>query len=253
MNGEYALDLIERGKRIDGRDFLEFRKIEIEKNLIKNAEGSARVKFGETEVIASVKFDVDEPFPDTPEEGVLIVNAEFTPLASPDFEPGPPTEDAIELARVVDRGIRASKCIKMEELCIKPGEKVWYVFVDIHVINDKGNLLDASALASLVALLDAKLPKFDGEKIIRGEFERNLPVEFKPINVSVCKVKDNFLVDPTLEEEEIVDAKLSVCVRDDGKICALQKQGEKELSFEDVEKIIEIALMKSEEIRKMVS
>ncbi|MEM7826258.1 MAG: RNA-binding protein, partial [Candidatus Aenigmatarchaeota archaeon] len=62
MNGEYALDLIERGKRIDGRDFLEFRKIEIEKNLIKNAEGSARVKFGETEVIASVKFDVDEPF-----------------------------------------------------------------------------------------------------------------------------------------------------------------------------------------------
>lgn len=252
MNGDYALELIEKGKRIDGRDFLEFRKIEIEKNVIKNAEGSARVKLGETEVIASVKFDVNEPFPDSPEEGILIVNAEFTPLASPDFEPGPPGEDAIELARIVDRGIRASECIKMKELCIEAGKKVWCVFVDIHVINHKGNLLDASALASVAALWNAKLPRFDGEKVIREELEKKLPVEFKPINITICKVKDKLLVDPTLEEEEVVDAKLSVCVRDDDKICALQKQGKGELSFDEVEKIIEIALEKSKEVRRVI-
>ncbi|MEM5829452.1 MAG: exosome complex protein Rrp42 [Candidatus Aenigmatarchaeota archaeon] len=252
MDGEYALELIEKGKRIDGRKFEEFRKIEIMPNVVKNAEGSASVKFGETEVVAGVKLDLGEPFPDTPEEGILIVNAEFTPLASPDFEAGPPGEDAIELARIVDRGIRSSHCIKLDELCLEPGKKVWCVFVDIHIINHKGNLLDASTLASLVALLNTRIPKVEGEKILRGEYEKQLPVQFKPINVSVCKIKENFLVDPVLEEEEIVESRLSVSVREDDLICTIQKQGNGELNAKDIEKMIEIAMEKSKEIRKLV-
>jgi exosome complex component RRP42 len=140
----------------------------------------------------------------------------------------------------------------LEELCLEPGKKVWCVFVDIHIINHKGNLLDASALASLAALLNTKIPKIEGEKILRGEFEKNLPVQFKPINVSVCKIKGNFLVDPTLEEEEIAEVKLSLSVRDDDVICAMQKQGSGELKAEEVEKIMDIAIEKSKEIRKMV-
>jgi exosome complex component RRP42 len=248
---KYALELIEKGKRIDGRRFDEFRKIEIEQGIIKKAEGSARVKLGETEVIAGVKMDFGTPFPDTPEEGTLVVNAEFTPLASPEFDIGPPGEDAIELARVVDRGIRESKCIELNKLCIQPGEKVWCVFIDIHMINDKGNLLDASALAAIAALLNTKIPKVENEKIIRGEFEKNLPVVFKPINISVCKVGDKFLLDPTIEEEKILDSKLSISVRDDDKICSLQKQL-KELDFDDILKMIDIAVKKSKEIRKML-
>jgi exosome complex component RRP42 len=248
---KYALELIEKGKRIDGRKFDEFRKIEIEQGIIKKAEGSARVRFGETEVIAGVKMDFGTPFPDTPEEGTLVVNAEFTPLASPDFDVGPPGEDAIELARVVDRGIRESKCIELNKLCIQPGEKVWCVFIDIHMINDKGNLLDASALAAVAALLNTKIPKVENEKIIRGEFEKNLPVVYKPINITVCKVGNKFLLDPSIEEEKILDSKLSICVRDDDKICSLQKQL-KELDFEDILKMSEIAIEKSKEIRKML-
>ncbi|MCS7105866.1 MAG: exosome complex protein Rrp42 [Candidatus Aenigmarchaeota archaeon] len=248
---KYALELIEKGKRIDGRKFDEFRKIEIEKGIIKKAEGSARVRLGETEVIAGVKLDFGTPFPDTPDEGTLVVNAEFTPLASPEFDAGPPSEDAIELARVVDRGIRESKCIELDKLCITPGEKVWCVFIDIHVINDKGNLLDASALAAVAALHNTRIPKVEGEKIIRNEFEKNLPVAFKPINITVCKVKNNFLLDPTIEEEKILDSKLSICVRDDEKVCSMQKQL-KELEFEDVLKMIDIAREKSKEIRKLV-
>lgn len=252
MNEEYTLELIEKGKRVDGRSFDELRKIEIVPNVVKNAEGSASVKFGETEVIAGVKLDLGEPFEDTPNDGVLVVNAEFSPLASPDFESGPPGEDAIELARIVDRGIRSSGCVKLEELCIEPGKKVWCVFIDIQIINHKGNLLDASALASLVALLNTKVPKIEGEKILREKFERRLPVQFKPINVSVCKVKDKFFVDPVLEEEDIAEARLSVCVRDDDRICAVQKQGNCELEIGEMERMIEIAVEKSREIRKMV-
>ncbi|MEM5867136.1 MAG: RNA-binding protein, partial [Candidatus Aenigmatarchaeota archaeon] len=143
---EYVLEMLEKGVRIDGRKFEEFRKIEVQQNIVKNAEGSALVKLGETQVMVGVKLELGEPFEDAADEGILIVNAEFSPLASPDFEAGPPGEDAIELARVVDRGIRSSECIDLKSLCLEPGKIVWCVYLDIHILNHKGNLLDASAL-----------------------------------------------------------------------------------------------------------
>jgi len=248
----YALELIEKGKRIDGRKLEEFRPIRIKRDISQKAEGSASVKIGETEVIAGVKLKIGEPYSDAKDQGILIVNAEFTPLASPDFESGPPGEDAVELARVVDRGLRESKCIDLEKLCIVPGEKVWTTFVDIHIINHQGNLIDAAALASLAALLSAKVPKLDGEDILRGDYDRPLPVVFKPINITVGKVGEKFLVDPIFEEEGILNSKLSVSVRDDDNICALQKQGNGELTIEDIGKMVDIAIEKSKEIRKLV-
>jgi exosome complex component RRP42 len=248
----YALELIEKGKRIDGRKFEEFRPIIIKKGIVQKAEGSASVKIGETEVIVGVKLNIGEPYQDTKDQGTLIVNAEFTPMASPDFESGPPGEDAVELARVVDRGLRESKCIDLKKLCIVPGEKVWTMFVDIHIINHQGNLLDTAALASLAALLSAKIPKLDGENILRGDYEKPLPVVFKPINITVGKVGEKFLIDPIFEEEGILNSKLSISVRDDNNICALQKQGNGELTIEDIEKMVDIAIEKSKEIRKLV-
>jgi len=252
MQERYALELIEKDKRIDGRSFEEFRPIEIKKNIINTAEGSADVRFGKTRVIAGVKLTLGEPFPDTPNEGMLIVNADFTPLAAPEFESGPPKEDAIELARVVDRGIRESKCIELEKLVITPGEKVWCIFIDIHIIDHQGNLLDCAALASLVALLNTKIPKLDGETMLRGEFERDLPVVFKPINITVGKIGDRFLLDPTHIEENVLESKLSIAVRDDDSICAMQKQGSEGLIVEDIEKMVDMVIKKSKEIRGLI-
>lgn len=249
----YALELIQNGKRVDKREFLQFRKVEIKENPITTAEGSAYVKLGNTQVIAGVKMNVGTPFPDTPNEGVLSVSAEFTPLASPEFESGPPGEDAVELARVVDRGIRESKSIEMEKLVITPGEKVWSVFIDIYIIDNQGNLLDAAALAVLTALHNTRIPKLDTEgKVIREEHERKLPIVHKPITVSVCKVGDKLFLDPTKDEESILDAKLSIAVREDDKICAIQKQGGKGIEFDVLEKMVNIAMEKSRELRKLV-
>jgi len=252
MEEKYALELILKGKRIDGRKFDEFRKIEINKGIIKNAEGSAGVKIGDTEVIAGVKMNIGEPYADTPDEGILIVNSEFTPLASPDFESGPPQEDAVELSRVVDRGIRESHAIDMEKLVFVAGEKVWINFIDIHMINHQGNLLDAAALAAVAAILNTKIPKMEGENILRGEYEKELPISHVPITITVGKVGDSFIVDPNLQEEKILDSKLSIAIREDNTICALQKQGVKGLKFEDITQMIRIAREKAKELRELV-
>ena len=122
-------------KRLDGRGLTDYRPIQIETGIIEKAEGSARVRLGKTEVMVGIKIDIGEPYSDRPNEGVLTTSAEFVPLASPEFEAGPPGEDSVELARVVDRGIRESKAIDLEKLCVIPGKKVFIVFIDIYVLN----------------------------------------------------------------------------------------------------------------------
>lgn len=110
------VEYLSAGKRFDNRKLLDFREIKIEKGISKNAEGSARVRIGKTEVVAGCKLDVTEPYPESPDEGTLITTVELLPLASEKFETGPPGIKAIELARIVDRGIRESEVIDFSKL-----------------------------------------------------------------------------------------------------------------------------------------
>jgi exosome complex component RRP42 len=252
MRPEYVLKLLETNERVDGRKLDQFRNIKIETSIAQRAEGSARVKIGKTDVIVGIKTEIGEPFSDMPNMGILKTAAEFTPIASPDFESGPPREDATELARVVDRGIRESDCIDLEKLCIKEGEKAWEIFVDIHIINHDGNLIDASALAAVAALRTTKIPKLEDDKIIRDKLEKKLPLLHTPITVTIGKIFDKLIIDPLKEEEEVLDSKLSVAVMEDGKVCAMQKSGESGLSLMDVDKMIDLAIKKTKEIRKLL-
>jgi exosome complex component RRP42 len=249
---KYACNLLLNDRRLNDRKLDEYREIEIKQGIIDKAEGSAMVTIGKTKIIAGVKVGLGDPFPDTPNEGILMVNAEFSPIASPNFETGPPGEDATELARVVDRGLRESYCIDFEKLCITPKEKVLSIFVDIDIINHDGNLIDCAFLASLAALMNTKIPKIKDDQIIRDEVDRDLKVLHSPIEITVCKVDSKFIIDPMVEEENVVDCKLTICVREDDIICALQKQGSKELSINDIKKMVEMAIDKSKELRKLL-
>ncbi|MEM5797943.1 MAG: exosome complex protein Rrp42 [Candidatus Aenigmatarchaeota archaeon] len=252
IQNEYVLKLIEKGERIDGRKLDEFRPIQIEKGIIENAEGSARVKIGSTEVLAGVKLAVDKPFPDKPDEGLLIVNAEFSPIASPQFESGPPKEEAIELARVVDRGIRESKAIDMQKLCIVPGEQAWAVFIDIHTINHAGNLMDAAVLAAVAALSDAKIPAWDGKKIDYTIKKDKLPLRFKPVAISFTKIENIFILDPLLDEESVAQGKLIITTKDDGNVCAIQKTGPMFLKISEIEDMLNKVGMYAERLRRLI-
>jgi len=253
MTYEYVVDLVNKGMRIDGRKFLQYRPVKIEFDVSKNAEGSALVTLGETKVVAGVKMEIGEPYPDKPDEGAFIVNTEFTPIASPEFEPGPPSEKAIEAARVVDRGIRESGAIDLKKLCIKAGEKVWLIYIDIYVLNHDGNLIDSSALAAIGALLNARFPKVENDKIVYGELtNEKLPIIKLPICCTFAKIGDKFLLDPCLREELAMEVGLSVTTNEDGKINALQKLGESGgLNEDDILKCVEVAIKKGKELRQL--
>jgi exosome complex component RRP42 len=244
------IEYLGEGKRFDDRGLNDYRKITIETGISKNAEGSARVVIGRTEVLAGVKMNMGTPYTDSPDAGTMMVSAEFSPMASQKFEMGPPKIDSIELARIVDRGIRESGFIDFKKLCVKEGEAVWTIFIDIFPINHDGNLVDASALAAIAALKTAVFPEFDKEtnKVHYGEFStKKLPLadENTPLTMTFYKIGSKIIMDPVIEEEESQDARISIAISKPKKkevfINAMQKGGEKPLTDEDIDGMLEIA------------
>jgi exosome complex component RRP42 len=219
------VQLLAKGKRMDERGLDEHRPLKIETGVIPKANGSARVTLGNSQVIAGVKIATGVPFPDTPDKGLLVVNAEILPMSSPYAEPGPPSEDAIELARVVDRGIRESEMVDLTKLCLIQGKSVITVFVDCNVMNIDGNLFDATSYAVVSALRTSKMKKYvvkEEKAEATGDWVP-LPVERTPVSVTFARIGDALVVDPNSEEEASMDMRITITTDDDGNVCASQK------------------------------
>ncbi len=253
---QHVEELLKKSKRLDGRGLEDFRNVTVEYGVSsKSAEGSAKVTIGETEVIVGIKMEIGTPYPDQPEKGTLMAGVELLPLSSPRFESGPPSIKSIELARtVIDRGIRESDALDLKKLCIKKGEKMWMVVIDAYSINDNGNLADALGLAALAALKDAKFPEYDekNDKIDYEKKTKKLVLKELPVPVTVLKIGDKLIVDPVSDEEESIDARLTVATTEDGKVCAIQKGGDVALKSEDIEKMVDISIKKGKELRKLI-
>ena len=245
---DHIVNLLAKGTRTDGRTPTDIREIQVTTNCIESADGSARVKLGNTEVIAGVKIIPGSPFPDTPNSGVLTTGAELIPMAHSTFESGPPGEDAIELARVVDRGIRESGMVDVEGLCITPGEEVWMCFIDMYALDYDGNLFDAANLAAVTALKTATIP---GEQYGKGE-NKPLPITCTPISVTSYKIGNTLILDPNYDEEHIASARLTVTTDDNGNFRAMQKGGKGSITLDELNQCLDIAVEKGKEIRKII-
>lgn len=249
----HIFDYLKKGVRYDGRKLLDYRSISIETGFTKSAEGSARVKFGETDIMVGVKMGVEKPYPDTPEDGNLMVNTELLALSNPEFEPGPPGDQAVELSRIVDRGIRESHAIDTHKLCITPKEEVWSVMIDVCTMNDDGGLIDASALGAMAALKNTTMLNYkEGVVDYETKTKTALPMLSVPVSVTVYKIGEYFIVDPLPDEEKFAEARLTVALNEKNELCAFQKGGEVPLSVDEIKKMIAIAKEKSVELRKLL-
>lgn len=243
---DHLYRMIQKDQRQDGRTREQFREFTVETGYVSSAEGSAHVRLGDTRVLAGVKSILGEPFPDTPDKGVLSTNAELKPLASETFESGPPKQESIELARVVDRGIREGQAVDFQKLCVKPGEEVWINFVDIHILDYDGNLFDAANIAAVAALKTAIIPasRFD-----KGE-DYPFPMKHLPISATFAKINGHLVADPSFDEEEVASARLTVVTIENGKLCAMQKGLGGSFTRAEVEKAIDLSLQFGNKVRK---
>ncbi|MEM1655306.1 MAG: exosome complex protein Rrp42 [Nitrososphaerota archaeon] len=244
--------LLLQGKRIDGRRPTDLRPIKIETGLLSKAEGSALVSMGSTKILTGIKVEVGAPFPDRPDEGTFTVNAELLPLASASFEPGPPDERGIELARVVDRSLREGGVIDLKKLCLIEGEKVYVLFIDIYVLDYDGNYFDPSLISALAALATAKIPRYE---IVDGKPQKtdeyfSLELNSLPFTAMVGVIGEKFLLDPQLEEEKVLDVSLVVGADEKGDITCVQKNSPGQIPIELMDSIIDAVIEKTGEIRR---
>ncbi len=249
LTKEYMMERISKGIRNEKRKPMDYRNIKLEVGLIPNAEGSAQATIGNTKVLAGIKIDLSEPMTDTPEDGNLTTSAELLPMASENYDIGPPTPEGVEFARVVDRGIRHGNVLDTSKLFIEEG-KVWSIFMDLYVLNYDGNIFDAGTLALMAALATSKIPKYEDGKVVRENMKR-LETSNIVTSCTFAKVIDSLLVDPDGAEEELMKARLTIT---NGKelIYAMQKGLGGVFMQKEIDSLIDAAFDKSKELRNIV-
>ncbi|MFY9717541.1 MAG: exosome complex protein Rrp42 [Thermoplasmata archaeon] len=245
----HILDLAGEGKRIDGRGLDEYRPISLTPGFVTTADGSALARIGETAVLCGVKLEPGKPFPDTPNAGVLTTNAELIPLSSPTFEPGPPQPGAIEVSRVVDRAIRAAETIDLTKLCVTPGEKTWVCYVDMHVLGHAGNLIDTACLAASTALSHAIVP---AKRFGIAEADYRLAVQHVPIECTFVRLGESLVVDPTFDEEQAAQGRLTIATDETGRVVAMQKGLVGAFSPDDVKSVVRRAFVHGDRLRGQI-
>ena len=248
-------DLLQEDKRIDGRDLDEYRPIEVETGVIPKANGSARVRLGDSEVICGIKVQLERPFSDVGDKGILICTAEMLPLSHPTVETGPPNESVIELARVVDRGIRESHMVDLSQLVVKRSELVAGIFADNVVVDHDGNLFDACSYAATAAILSARMPVWEygeGGPVLQEDTAK-IPTTTVPVSVTMAKVGNRILVDPNLDEWDCMDARITITSDDQQRICALQKGGKNGFTLDELFYCGETALRIAGSIREKLT
>lgn len=249
------LSLLNDGQRIDGRALDEPRTLTVDTGVIPKAEGSARVRLGDTEVVCGVKIQPDKPFPDLGDRGIFICTAEILPLADPTVEPGPPNEEVIELARVVDRGIRESSMIDLTKLVLIKDKSVIGLFVDNSVTDYDGNLFDACSYASVASILSCRIPKWeiknDVPTLVQDEVSAP-PITTIPVSITMGKIGNTIIVDPNADEWKCLDGRITITTNSAGNICAVQKGGEDGFTFEQLIKCSEISISTGAKIREIL-
>lgn len=226
-------------KRLDGRSNLEYRTLLVDFN---KDWGSCFVKLGNTCVTAQVSCEIQEPKSSRPSEGILNINVELTALSAPNVELGRQSDQAILLNRMLEKCIKDSKAIDLESLCIKVGEKVWALRIDVNILNQDGVLADCASAAAIAALAHFRRPDVssDGEEIIIHSHSERDPIPTVINHYPICtsftvitKISDKeeiIVADPTLLEEAVADCSLIVGMNEYKELCGLHLGGSSYMS-----------------------
>ncbi|XP_050311780.1 exosome complex component RRP42 isoform X1 [Anthonomus grandis grandis] len=221
----FILHGVSENFRVDGRDREGYRPMELETDIVQHAFGSARLRLANTDVLVAVKIEVDTPFPERPFEGKIEFFVDCSANATPDFE-GKGGEDlAIELANILASSYDSREALDLRKLCILKGRKCWKLYVDILILECGGNLFDAVSLAVKAALFNTQVPKIknvniDGDNVDIEVSDNihdceSLDVLNAPVLVTLCKIGDHCIVDPSMSEEQCTVGSTVVAVSND--------------------------------------
>lgn len=189
-SSENKPELIVNGKRLDGRAMDELRSIRIVSNVIKNADGSAYIEWGNNKIIAGV-YGPKEALPKhtgDPEKCVIKCRYQMAPFSSLE-EHGRtgPNRRAIEISKVTKEVFENVVLVNQF-----PGNAIE---IYIEVLQSDGGTRAAGITCAAVAMATSGIPMRD-----------------LPFAVSVGKTGEDLILDMNKIEDNYSEADVPICI-----------------------------------------
>ncbi|RWS28583.1 exosome complex component rrp45-like protein [Leptotrombidium deliense] len=256
-NKKYVVKGVTDNKRIDGRACSEFRDVSIGFGL---DYGSCVVSLGNSKVMSSVCWEVVEPRITKPFEGLLQINVDLSPMASPHFEFGRISNKLVEIVRIIEKSIRDSKCVDVESLCLIANEKVWSLKVDIVVLNCEGNLIECCSIAALASLCHCRRPEATvcEDKVTIHTFEEKHPLPMRIFHYPFCtsfalfNPSSTIVADPLEIEEQCSEAFVTVAANNLREITTVHMSGKSRVNKETLLKCCNWSILRSKVLSELL-
>jgi exosome complex component RRP41 len=228
MGAKSKPELIVNGKRTDGRAFDELRPIKIQVGLLKNAEGSAYLEWGNNKVLAAV-YGPKEAQPKhiaDPDRAIIKCRYQMSPFSSlEEHSRSGPNRRAIEISKVTKEVFE--NIIILDNF---PGSEI---DIFIEVLQSDGGTRAAGITAAAVAVASSGIPMRD-----------------IPYAVSAGRAGDELLLDLNKIEDNYSDADMPMAIAPrNNEILLLQMDGS--LTKEQLEKAMQMVKKAGETITRL--
>lgn len=212
----------------------EIREVSIEPGILKHAEGSCLIKFGNTEVICSATYDNMVPrFLRGQGKGWVTAEYGMLPRSTNqrmqrESSQGKQSGRTLEIQRLIGRSMRAA--VDLSVL----GER--QIYIDCDVINADGGTRTAAITGSYIALHLA-IRNLMKRKIIKDN-----PLKTQIAAISCGIYKNNIIADLDYDEDSSAEVDANFVFSSSGNMIEIQGTGEDgEFSAEQLAQMITMA------------
>ncbi|ACI20516.1 MULTISPECIES: ribonuclease PH [Thermodesulfovibrio] len=228
--------------RPDGRKNDELRPIKIEKNFIKNADGSVLIELGNTRVIctASIENKVP-PFLKDQKKGWITAEYGMLPRSTPVRMLRESTSGRVggrthEIQRLIGRTLRA--VVDLEKL----GERT--IWIDCDVIEADGGTRTASITGGYIALVEAVKKAMNAGMITEN------PIKDSIAAISVGIVLGEPRLDLCYAEDSQAEVDMNIVMTGSGKF--IEIQGTAEIYPFSKENLLQLLSLAEKGIREII-
>lgn len=220
--------------RPDGRDHNQTRKVTIERNVIKHAEGSVLISVGDTKVICTATIEEKvPPFLRGSGQGWITAEYSMLPRATPSRNQRESTKGKLggrtmEIQRLIGRALRS--IVDLQGL----GERT--IWLDCDVIQADGGTRTTSITGAFVAMADAL------HALVKKGTLQKIPLHDYLAAVSVGIVNEVPVLDLNYEEDSSAKVDMNVVMTGRGKYVEVQGTGEENpFSAEELQELLNLA------------
>ena len=224
-------------KREDGRQPDQIRRLSIQRDYMKYAEGSCLIELGNTKVICTATVDKNVPlFLRNSGEGWVTAEYRMLPrCAQTRIQRDRVSGRTMEIQRLIGRSLRSVVDLK------KLGERT--IVIDCDVIQANGGTRTTSVVGGFIALVDC-LNKLYKQKVIRELCIKDLLGA-----ISVGSWQGIKMLDLTYLEDSQADVDMNIVMKQSGEFIEVQGTAERgSFSQEDLSSFLGLARKGIEEI-----